>query len=140
MLVLDTDHFSELEVRSVVGMRLLTRLAASGDDAVVTAITVEEQLRGWLAEIRRHAKPRKQTMAYARLVRTVELHSKWTILPWDIEAVMIFESLEQKRVRIGTQDLKIAAITLAHDVTLLTRNSKDFSKVPRLKFANWLDA
>lgn len=23
---------------------------------------------------------------------------------------------------------------------LLTRNSKDFSKVPRLKFANWLDA
>jgi tRNA(fMet)-specific endonuclease VapC len=34
-------------------------------------------------------------------------------------------------------DLKIAAIVLAQDATLLTRNLPDFRKVPRLKIADW---
>jgi tRNA(fMet)-specific endonuclease VapC len=42
-------------------------------------------------------------------------------------------------IRIGTLDLKIAAITIAHDATLLTRNTVDFAKVPGLRFENWLD-
>ena len=139
MLVLDTDHLSELEVRSAPGLRLLTRLSARKDDAAITAVTVEEQLRGWLAEIRSRNKPRDQIRAYGRLVRTVEAHAKWTILPWDEDAVGVFESLAKRRIRIGTQDLKIAAITLAHDATLLTRNIVDFAQVPGLKFENWLD-
>ena len=139
MLVLDTDHMSELEVRSAPGLRLLTRLSAVSEDAVITAVTVEEHLRGWLAEIRSRTKPRDQMRAYARLVRTVESQAKWTILPWDEDAVRIFEGLVKRRIRIGTQDLKIAAITLAHDATLLTRNTGDFAQVPGLKFENWLD-
>ena len=139
MLVLDTDHLSELEVRSAPGLRLVTRLSARRDDAVITAVTVEEHLRGWLAEIRSRTKPRDQIRAYARLVRTVEAHAKWTILPWDEDAVRVFESLVKRRIRIGTQDLKIAAITLAHDATLLTRNTGDFAQVPGLKFEDWLD-
>ena len=139
MLVLDTDHMSELEVRSAPGLRLLTRLSADREDAVITAVTVEEHLRGWLAEIRSRTKPRDQMRAYARLVRTVESQAKWTILPWDEDAVCIFEGLVKRRIRIGTQDLKIAAITLAHEATLLTRNTGDFAQVPGLKFGNWLD-
>lgn len=42
-------------------------------------------------------------------------------------------------MRIGTMDLKIAAICLAHDATLLTRNLVDFEKVPGLRVENWLD-
>jgi tRNA(fMet)-specific endonuclease VapC len=42
-------------------------------------------------------------------------------------------------VRIGSLDLKIACIALAHDSTLLTRNTTDFAKVPELQFENWLD-
>jgi tRNA(fMet)-specific endonuclease VapC len=34
-------------------------------------------------------------------------------------------------------DLKIAAICLANDATLLTRNSTDFGKVPALRTENW---
>lgn len=30
--------------------------------------------------------------------------------------------------------MKIAAIALAHDTTLLTRNTRDFARVPDLKF------
>jgi tRNA(fMet)-specific endonuclease VapC len=138
MLVLDTDHLSELEVRSTAGLRLLTRLEQAREDAFITAVTCEEQLRGWLAEIKRHARPRHQITAYARLIRTVESQARWPILMLDEDSAVVFETLEKKRVRIGTNDLKIAAITLAHDATLLTRNTRDFTKVPGLKFEDWL--
>jgi predicted nucleic acid-binding protein len=92
VFVLDTDHASELAYRSAVGLRLLNRLAAAGpEDAVITAITVEEQLRGRLAEIRRHHERQALVAAYARLVRQVELHAAWCILPWDESAAEIFE-------------------------------------------------
>lgn len=138
MLVLDTDHLSELEVRSTVGLRLLRRLEQSREDAVITAVTCEEQLRGWLAEIHRQNRSRDQITAYTRLVRTIENLARWTILPLDDELSATFESLTKQRVRTGTNDLKIAAITLAHDAILLTRNTGDFAKVPGLRFENWL--
>jgi tRNA(fMet)-specific endonuclease VapC len=34
-------------------------------------------------------------------------------------------------------DLKIAAIVLAHDATLLSKNFSDYRKVPGLKVADW---
>ena len=52
MFVLDTNHLSELTYRTAAGLRLLHKLDAEDQDAAVTAITVEESLRGWLAEIR----------------------------------------------------------------------------------------
>ena len=139
MVVLDTDHASELGFRSAAGIRLLHRLSAGGHDAVITAITVEEQMRGWLAEIHRRADPAEQIGAYDRLVRQVELSASWVILPWDLAAVERFRHLRDQRIRIGTQDLKIASIVLAHDATLLTRNTVDFAKVPGVRFENWLD-
>lgn len=139
MLALDTDHLSELEVRSAAGLRLLARLGKAREDTVITAVTCEEQLRGWLAEIKRHTKPRNQITAYARLIRTVESNARWPILLLDEESSGEFEKLEKRRIRIGTNDLKIASIALAHDATLLTRNLVDFSKVPGLKVENWLE-
>ena len=139
MLVLDTDHASELGMRSAAGVRLLNRLALAKDEAVITAITVEEQMRGWLAEIRRHTDPARQMKAYDHLVRQVEILASWIILPWDEDAIAAFSTLRAAGVRVGTQDVKIAAITLAHDATLLTRNTVDFARVPGLRFENWLD-
>jgi tRNA(fMet)-specific endonuclease VapC len=85
------------------------------------------------------ADPTKQVVAYSRLVRQVELLASWVILPWDMSAAEIFQRLRSERVRIGTQDLKIASIALAHDAKLLTRNVQDFGRVPGLRFENWLD-
>src|ERR1700679_2171297 len=139
MVVLDTDHASELGFCSAAGLRLLERLTATGEDAVITAITVEEQLRGWLAQIHRASQPAKQIAAYDCLVRQIEFLASWVILAWDSAAVEAFQRFRRGGVRIGTQDLKIAFITLTHDAILLTRNGQDFDQVPGLKAENWLD-
>lgn len=50
---------------------------------------------------------------------------------------MEFQRLKRSRLRIGTMDLKIAAIALVHDATLITRNRADFAKVPGLRVEDW---
>jgi tRNA(fMet)-specific endonuclease VapC len=47
--------------------------------------------------------------------------------------------LRRLRIRIGTQDLKIAAIALSRDALLLSANLRDFQRVPGLRVENWLE-
>jgi predicted nucleic acid-binding protein len=47
------------------------------------------------------------------------------------------ERLKSAKIRIGTNDLRIAAIVLAYDALLLTRNLADFCRVPRLRAEDW---
>ena len=54
------------------------------------------------------------------------------VLPYDVEAQLRFAHLRRQPVRIGTQDLRIAAIALSKHATLVTRNRRDFAKVPGL--------
>jgi tRNA(fMet)-specific endonuclease VapC len=139
LLVLDTDHVSTLGFLSEASVELFERIRASGQDATTTIVTVEEQLRGWLAEIHRLADPHRQIPAYERLQRRIDFFAAWTVLPWDAEPAELFVRSRRQGVRIGTMDLKIACIALAHDATLLTRNVSDFAKVPGLRFENWVD-
>jgi tRNA(fMet)-specific endonuclease VapC len=139
LLALDTDHFSELERNLAPGRRLGGRLQATRSEKALTVVTVEEELRGWLAEIRRHQDPHRQISPYAKLQRQVEAFADWVILPWDADSAELFLKFRRQGVRIGSLDLKIACIALAHDTTLLTRNASDFALVPGLRFENWLD-
>lgn len=58
-------------------------------------------------------------------------------MPFLENAATEYEKLRHSRIRIGTMDLKIAAIALAHDAILLTRNLSDFSKIPDLSIEDW---
>ena len=49
----------------------------------------------------------------------------------------MFQQLTALKLRMGTQDTLIAAIALANEMTLLTRNLRDFQKVPGLALENW---
>lgn len=64
VLVLDTNHVSELGYGTPSGVRLCERLMASREETATTIVTVEEQLRGWLAEIHRLTSPHLQIRAY----------------------------------------------------------------------------
>jgi tRNA(fMet)-specific endonuclease VapC len=139
VLVLDTDHLTTFGYPSSLGQRLTERLDQSGQEVATTAISVDEQLTGLLAAIHQRSDPKTQIEPYAELVARMEFLASFLILPWDADAVMRFIKLKSERIRGGTMDLKIASITLAHDATLLTRNTVHFAHVPGLKTEIWLD-
>ena len=104
-----------------------------------TIITFEEQTRGWLATTARaQTKPRAyQIDAYARLLAHLENYGTRQVLPFDEQAADEFEALRRSKIRVGTMDLRIAAIVLARGATLLSRNLVDFRRVPRLDVQDW---
>jgi tRNA(fMet)-specific endonuclease VapC len=139
MIILDTDHMSLLQYPSSrEGERVERRLADSADrDIRTTVITVEEQMRGWLAVIARYRDPRQQMACYDKLIAFIRFFSTWAILPLQEPAVQAIRDLRHASVRIATTDLKIAAIALVNQATLLTRNLRDFEQVPGLQVEDW---
>ena len=48
-----------------------------------------------------------------------------------------FDRLRAQKLRLGTNDLAIAAVTLSVDAILVTRNTVDFQRFPNLRFEDW---
>ncbi len=69
--------------------------------------------------------------------KIIQYFSTSQILAFDESAADLAEQLKHQRVRISTLDLRIASIALSQNATLLTRNQRDFSKVPNLRTEDW---
>lgn len=63
--------------------------------------------------------------------------SEINVLDFDSKAANVFVELKSQGVRVGTMDLRIAAIAIANNVTLLTRNTVNFERVVNLHFEDW---
>ena len=67
--------------------------------------------------------------------------SPYRSLPFDDAAARhyadIRHHLESRGESIGPNDLKIAAICLAHDLTIVTGNVREFRRVPGLQVEDW---
>ena len=107
-------------------------------DAVgISAVTIQEYLRGRLAALARHVSGPLHVRAYANLVASVQLFHRFPIVPFDLACENHFQRLRALRLRVGTLDLKIAAVALAKQLVLLTRNRRDFGRVPGILLADW---
>ena len=95
-------------------------------------------MRGWLAGIQRARDVADQVRPYDQLINLVRFFQAWEILRFDENSAARFSSLRQQRVRIGSQDLKIASISLEAGALLLSANLRDFERVPDLRVENWL--
>jgi tRNA(fMet)-specific endonuclease VapC len=135
LYVLDTDtlslyQYNHPDVCRHVGAHRI-------EDLAITVITVEESLAGWYTALRR-AKQRDQLPGlYERLAVQVDFLARWRKLLFPLPAIARYESLLALRLNIGRQDLRIAAITLEHGGTLVTRNVRDFRRVPGLSVEDW---
>jgi tRNA(fMet)-specific endonuclease VapC len=139
MILLDTDHLTELQFSGDRGDHLRVRLKASGQRPSTSIISFEEQLRGWLAEINRAKGVTDQVRVYDRLSQVLDYYTGWDVLPFDTLAATRFQALQKLHLRsIGTQDLKIAAIALRYDALLLSANLQHFRLVPGLRVEDWL--
>lgn len=132
MVCFDTDVLS-LFLRSGAPPAVQRRLAAVLDEPqATTAITLGELLFG--------ARRRNSD----RLAATVEalVRQALVVLPFDARAARAYATTKTEVERAGRPlsepDLRIAAIALAHDLTLVTGNARHFEPVPGLRVENWL--
>jgi tRNA(fMet)-specific endonuclease VapC len=139
MILLDTDHLSVLTDRRAAGNpTFVRRLELVTEPLAIPVVAVEEQCKGWLAKLNRTRDIRRQITPYERLVELFDFLAEWDIVSLTDAAADAFTRLRGQRIRIGSQDLKIAAIALAENALLLSANLRDFQKVPGLRVENWL--
>lgn len=133
--VLDTDHISLAQRgHPLISARILS---LQPNQLAVAIVSVQEQMQGRLAQIQQAKNQTSLIEAYAHLHETVHFHRTIQVLDFDDKASGILTLLQQQRIRIGTLDLRIAAIALAVQATLVTRNLGDFAQVPGLKIKDW---
>ncbi len=133
LYILDTDHLS-LYGRNHPA--LIERLQVDSVN-LTTTMNVEEQLRGRLAQVAEAKAGTSSTNAYRWLSETVKLLADFKILQFTAEAQLIYQDFKSQRIRVGTQDLRIASVVIAHNGILLSRNLRDFGKIPNLIVLDW---
>lgn len=135
--LLDTDSFTLAYYgKSGVSERVDRRRRT--DPVGIPAITRFEVLRGRIASVLTAADGEELRGAFERLRLSEEFIAAFEISPFTGVVCEIFDRLlpDKKDRRIGRADLLTACIALAHDATLVTRNTKDFAIVPGLKIEN----
>jgi tRNA(fMet)-specific endonuclease VapC len=136
-LILDTDHVSLI----LRGDNQLRERAELTPNLSITVVTFQEVFNGWTTRINQ-AKPDEDFVAlYSRLYRSIDYFKQTEILNFDSDSDVIFRSLLKnnpplRKARLQ-RDMRIAAIALANEATIVTRNRRDFELVPGLTIEDW---
>ena len=133
MYLFDTDSISQI-IRQQPNLSFIKRLASiSPDDQFTTTITVGEMVYGAY-------KSNRPSYFLERLDRLV-----WpniNILSFDEAAAKtcgkVKAEMENKGTVLSEPDMRISAIALHHNLTVVTGNTRHFFRVPGLKVENWL--
>ena len=133
MYLFDTDTLSNI-VKRKPSFQLLEKLTGMPKSIQFTsAINVGEIYYGALRS------PHKQKILKAFIEK---VFPKLNILSFDRGGAEVFGFLKAELVRKGfgcsEPDLRIAAITIQHNLTLITGNIKHFLNIPGLRVENWI--
>lgn len=128
LYALDTDILS-LHQRGhpVVRQRVTAHPLA---DLAITVISVEEVLGGWYALLRGTTRPDQLALAYQSLADSIPFLAKFHILAYPETAQLRYAQLAALKLNVRKMDLRIAAIALKHGAVVVTRNVRDFQRVP----------
>ena len=95
----------------------------SPSDFYLSFVSVHEQMLGankYIAQVRTRS---SVIRGYQMIESAILDYNQFHILPFDEPAAIKFDELRKLGIRIGTMDLRIAAIALSHAVAVLTRNT-----------------
>jgi tRNA(fMet)-specific endonuclease VapC len=114
--------------------RLVQRFQqTSSSDIVLCSVVLAELIYG------AHHSPAKNQAANLALVR--RLQKRFVSMSFDDGAAdeygKIRAYLASQGMPIGPNDLMIASIALANDLTIVTHNTSEFSRVPGVKLQDW---
>jgi tRNA(fMet)-specific endonuclease VapC len=135
LFVLDTDILS-LYYRDdpIVVQRVDARPPT---ELAISILTVDEQLTGWYTLTRQARRPEEIARAYAHLGEAVVRLGRWHILPYTESAITRVARLKALRLNVRLMDLRIAAVALENQAVVVTRNRRDFGRVPGLSIEDW---
>ncbi|MBL8866084.1 MAG: type II toxin-antitoxin system VapC family toxin [Gemmataceae bacterium] len=137
--LLDTDHVSILErPASPQAAAILSKIVALDlGDVGVSVVSYQEQSKGCNNLINRATHSAELVAAYDLHFRVIDFFRSFPLVSFDIRAAGENERLRKLKLGIGTMDLRIAAVALARDLVVVTRNVADFSRVPDLRHCDW---
>jgi tRNA(fMet)-specific endonuclease VapC len=93
-------------------------------------------MRGWLAVISKAKSPEQQIAGYSRLHSILREYQRLPVLDFDEQAADLFVELRRRYRRLGAADRRIAAIAMATNAKLLSRNMRDFGSIDGLAAEN----
>jgi tRNA(fMet)-specific endonuclease VapC len=134
VFVLDTDILS-LHQRKDHRVHAAV-LAHAADTLCVSTVTVEEQIGGWSALARSAKTSQEHEHASMFLAALVVSWGGFALVPMTVPAVVRFEALARANRNVKRNDLRIA-IALELGATIVTRNRRDFGRVPGLVIDDW---
>lgn len=139
MYILDSDHLSILQRQQGQEFENLARRCSALQpvDFFVTIVSFHEQFNGWTKYVARGKDSGALVRGYTELETVVDSFARAQVLPFSAAAADVYDELRKQRVRVGAMDLRIASIAIANQMTLMTRNTVDFERVPNLNFADW---
>ena len=133
--LLDTDIVS---LWAQGNAAICQRLAAMpSDELAISIVTAEELLGGWYAELRKARTDDRLLWAYASLETTLAFLRRITVISFDSAALQLAQQYRSQKIRVGTNDLRIAATASCRNLILATRNVSDFELVPGLTLEVW---
>ena len=106
-------------------------------ELAISILTVDEQLTGWYTLTRQARRPEEIARAYAHLGEAVVRLGRWRILPYTESAIARVAQLKALRLNVRFMDLRIAAVALENQAVVVTRNRRDFGRVPGLSVEDW---
>lgn len=138
MKVFDADILSELFRGEVDYVNRASAIPI--ELQAVPIVVVEEILRGRLNVVRKAEAGKARVSierAYELLGETIAYLSRFQVLPYTVEADRLYRQWQTKKIRAGTHDLRIAAICVSHEATLISRNRRDFELISSLSVEYW---
>lgn len=117
--------------------RILRKIANANLPIRLSMPSFEEHVKGWLAVGKRAKIPEEYASVSQRLYKVLQYYAGRDVIPFDLRASAIFRGIKSLKPRTDTMDLRIAAIALANNATLVTRNLRDFVGIPSLRVEDW---
>ncbi len=135
MFLLDTDILSNLLRRNPSTTLIANLASVPAEEQFTSSITLGELVYG------AHRLEGQAGPLLDRLERVLPAHLP--VLPFDTAAARRYGEVRARMERCGTPigdaDLRIAAIALARELTVVTANLRHFQRVPGLTVENWLE-
>ena len=130
-VLLDTNICIYMIKNNPPGIRKHFHASAPGD-VCISSVTVAELQYG----VKKSAAKEKNALALEAFLLPL------VIVPFDLNSALAYGAirvfLERQATPIGGMDMLIAAQAIAHNLTLITHNLREFQRIPSLKCETWV--